>query len=318
MATVSQGGSSRHAPTAHPSRVRGSVVLALLDRAHSVLGQPFSRAFGAAHRGAVLEAYCAAYVRWCFEGVGIDLPVVHAPEFYRRFGIGFVGGPYTADGLAGREVGDLVTGDIQPGDIVLYRNTFGAYPYGTITHVGIASMTRGKLYDAGSGSIVHLRSIDHTFAGPVVEVRRPRALGGAPVAPRYHPDVVPTRVADRCTRVVLRHGAVSVKLRGKPVGALNVMLRRDGQVIVNGQAGNPELISAVITDTNGVAYKMFKHHNTCAMSDGISSLWLSFTNGLLEVGHSAGGSTHVNVRRGRLEERIVGIKPTSVEVTIDH
>lgn len=297
---------------------RGSIVHALLARAQSVLHQPFARTFSEVHHGSTLEAYCAAYVRWCFDGVGIALPVVGNPEFYRRFGIRFVGGLYTADGLAGSDVGDLVTGEARAGDIVLYRNTFGNYPYGTITHVGIASLSPGMIYDAGSGSIVHHRSIDRTFKGPVVEVRRPRALGGAPGRPGYHPDEIPTRVADQCTRLVFRHGSVSVKLRGKAVGALSVMISRDGKVVVNGQAGTPELISAVIIDTTGKSYKMFKHHGTCSMTDGVAALWFSFSNGLLEVGRSTGTGTHVNLRRGRVEDEITGIKPASVELTIDH
>ena len=57
-------------------------------------------------------------------------------------------GPNMAASFAGSDMGEVIgsQGNLQPGDIVLHRNTYGSYPAGAVTHVSIASEKKGKIY----------------------------------------------------------------------------------------------------------------------------------------------------------------------------
>jgi len=56
-------------------------------------------------------------------------------------------GPNMAASFAGSDMGTVIRsqGSLMPGDVVLHKNTFGNYPPGAITHVSIASDTKGKV-----------------------------------------------------------------------------------------------------------------------------------------------------------------------------
>lgn len=290
---------------------------ALMQRAHSLVYKPFSVTYGRLHGGRGLDAYCAAYVRWCFTGVGVSLPVASEVEFYRHNGLRYVGAENTADGFSGRDIGDVVTRDVRAGDILLFRNTCRGWPTGTITHVGIASESRGYMYDAGGGSLVHHRSIEGTFPGLLVEVRRPRVFGGAAEAtPPY--DAVPARVNDQSTRLVLKNGHVSAKLRGKPVRQLNVLVQRSGLCAVEGHVSRDAIISIDITDAHGTHHKLFKHHGKVFATEGFASLWFECNNGMLAVSKAVSDEKHLNPRTGRREPEFTNLKPTSVELMIVH
>lgn len=63
-------------------------------------------------------------------------------------------GPNMAASFAGSDMGTVIrsAGALQPGDIVLHKNTYGNYPPGAITHVSIASDKKGKvLHQSTSG-----------------------------------------------------------------------------------------------------------------------------------------------------------------------
>jgi len=63
-----------------------------------------------------------------------------------------------ANSLAGDDIGKKISRkDLEPGDLVFFKNTYGNYPEGTITHVGIYT---------GDGYFVHRP----TSARPVEEV----------------------------------------------------------------------------------------------------------------------------------------------------
>ena len=79
-----------------------------------------------------VPAQCAVFVRTVFEDAGVNLPVTrHADDNVPTSAA-------LADSFAGDDVGARVAlGDLQPADIVMFANTYGDYPAGTITHVGV-------------------------------------------------------------------------------------------------------------------------------------------------------------------------------------
>lgn len=68
-------------------------------------------------------------------------------------------GFYLASSLAGRDLGPMVDriGDLRPGAILFFQNTYGDWPRGTITHVGIY---------AGDNQLIHRP----TMSRPVEQV----------------------------------------------------------------------------------------------------------------------------------------------------
>lgn len=93
-----------------------------------------------------VPAQCANFVRevlarTCsdrFQGDGGD-----AIQSFSPWDINVIGSeslaPSYANSLAGPEIGKKISRmeDARPGDLVFLRNTYGSWPYGTITHIGI-------------------------------------------------------------------------------------------------------------------------------------------------------------------------------------
>lgn len=294
-----------------------SVARPILSKAQSVLHQPFSQTYGRLHRGEVLEAYCAAFVRWCFNSTGKPLPIVAHPEFYQHLRLPWIGVENTADGLSGKGVGNVVPKGTRAGDILLFRNTYGSWAYGTITHVGIASESAGMMYDAGSGSIVHHRSIEGTFPKLLVEVRRPAMLGGGSVS-SVGASGLPLRMEEHATRIHYHGGQVSAKYNGKPVGNLNVLLYPDGRGHIEGHNLHAALVSLTIHDASGKVYKMYKHHGKSMMTDGVERIFIQFNKGLLEVSVLDSKNAHSGSMKGKKDEGFTPLKPTSLELVLMH
>ena len=100
------------------------------------------------------SAQCANFVRAVFNDARVPVNVTSNPsDKYLPTGSGM------ANSFAGDDVGSRVPSlnEIQPGDIVMYKNTYGNYPEGTITHVGI--------YE-GNGMLIHRP----TAAKPVTRI----------------------------------------------------------------------------------------------------------------------------------------------------
>jgi len=314
----------------------GTTVRDVLKAAKSLEHQYFSATYGRLHRGVTLEAYCAAFVRWCFkEGIDRSLPIVRHPDLYRRLGLSFVGGELTADGLAGDAIGPCLPQGMQPGDILLFRNTYGSFPYGTITHVAIAAEQSGMMYDAGSGSRVWLRSVN-TFPGKLAEVRRPKGFGAGGVTMSQammmnggvlgggsgsgHAAGIHNRLLDHATRIHFDGSALSAKLQGHAVRNLDVQLTANGSGTVNQHGVRASLIELVIQDANGRAYKLFKHDGKCQMM-GMKSVSIKLHNGLLEVAVAGGDSGTGSAATGKLHTSMAhfaAVKPKLVELTILH
>ena len=258
-----------------------------------------------------IKAYCAAYVRWCFLKAGITLPVVMNPESYRRLGLSYVGDKLTADGFAGKAVGEMVPKGMMPGDILLFRNTYSEYPiFGTITHVGIAADSRGMMYDAGSGSLVHRRHHEDTFPGLLVEVRRPLCLGGTTHAASA--SGLSHRLDEAATRIHFDGGPVSAKLKGKAVRDIMVTLHADGRCAVNGQPVKAGVVSLVIHDVSGALYKMHMHHHRSMMTGGAKTIVLELRNGLLQVGYADGNSQGSPEVGGRGSSGAAHVGPSAI------
>lgn len=91
-------------------------------------------------------AQCANFVRSVFDEAGVYVGVAAHPDDEKLIPNDPKGASY-ADSFAGDDVGDRVPIDKpEPGDIVMYKNTYGNYPEGVITHVAI--------YE-GNDNIVH-------------------------------------------------------------------------------------------------------------------------------------------------------------------
>jgi len=97
---------------------------------------------------------CANFVRDVYRSAGVKLGVTAKPLDRGPIGAAL------ASSFAGTDVGQIITdrAALQPGDIVTYRNTYGNFEPGAITHAGIYS---------GGGQIVHrpTRSGQVTRAG---------------------------------------------------------------------------------------------------------------------------------------------------------
>lgn len=114
---------------------------------------------------------CAYFVRAVFEEVGIKLGVTTNPLDGHSTGEGF------ANSFYGEDLGQIIKdkSDLKPGDVVMFFNTYGDYPKGTVTHVGIY-VGDGKMVDrpTASAPVAH-RGIDaFEFAGAL----RPKELVG--------------------------------------------------------------------------------------------------------------------------------------------
>jgi len=94
---------------------------------------------------------CACFVRKVFSLSGIEPGVTEKPSDNY-----FPTDESYANSLAGDDIGMKINRvrDLMPGDLVFFKNTYGDWPDGTITHVGIY---------CGNGDFVHRSTID----GPV-------------------------------------------------------------------------------------------------------------------------------------------------------
>lgn len=110
----------------------------VVDVARSWVGRQFNPG---------VKEQCAAFVRAVFRQAGVPVGVASRPSDWRQTQ-GMPQGPAYANSFAGDEVGEKVSriADLRPGDVLLWENTYGDFPAGTLTHVG--------LY-IGDGEFVH-------------------------------------------------------------------------------------------------------------------------------------------------------------------
>ena len=102
------------------------------------------------------KAQCAYFIRTLLEEIGADIGVTQQSYDGYSTGKGY------ANSFFGSDVGELILDpeQLQPGDLVAFANTYGDWPDGTITHVGIY-IGNGMMVDRPTASRpVQKRSID--------------------------------------------------------------------------------------------------------------------------------------------------------------
>ena len=111
-------------------------------------------------------AQCAIFIRHCAKG--------KLPQTAKPYDNVYPLSPGYANSLCGPEIGRSL-GHGEPGDLVFFTNTYGDYPPGTITHVGIVSGTNLMIDRSTSSTPVRERSIADTFTpGSVWGFVRPK------------------------------------------------------------------------------------------------------------------------------------------------
>jgi hypothetical protein len=109
-----------------------------------------------------VSAQCAVFVRAVLADAGVSVGVTNAPIDGKSTG------PAMANSFYGNDLGTIIKdkGALQPGDIVMFFNTYGSWPAGTVTHVGVY-VGGGMMVDRPTASRpVQHRSIDtFEFAG---------------------------------------------------------------------------------------------------------------------------------------------------------
>lgn len=114
-----------------------------------------------------VEAQCANFVRDVAKEVGLSFSVTKTPfDGFLPTGEGY------ANSLAGPEIGNIVTVP-SSGDLVFFQNTYGDWPKGTITHVGIV-VENGYMVDRSTmDAPVRRRSIETFGANKIWGFVRP-------------------------------------------------------------------------------------------------------------------------------------------------
>lgn len=117
-------------------------------------------------------AQCAFFVRHVLKEAGLNIPIAQLSWDGLRGG-----GEGLAAAFFGDEIGDRIPkNQLQPGDLVAFKNTYGNYPEGAITHVGIY-VGNGMMVDRPTAAApVKHRSID-VFGDKFLYGVRPRAYG---------------------------------------------------------------------------------------------------------------------------------------------
>lgn len=114
---------------------------------------------------------CANFVRWIFAKCGIILPNAANPTDSWLIP-GEPIGPGYANSFAGDEIGPVIKPKYAvPGDIVMYKNTYGSWPDGVITHVGIYVGNGQVVHRPTSEGTVKMVPINYTS---IAHLRRPK------------------------------------------------------------------------------------------------------------------------------------------------
>lgn len=123
-------------------------------------------------------AQCAIFVREVTSSAGIQIGTSKNP-IDAAATKGLPQGPGYANSLFGPDVGELIKNpsSLKPGDLVGFKNTYGNFPDGTITHTGIYTDKNTVIHRPTKDAPVEekpLSSFGDTFAGGI----RPFGLGG--------------------------------------------------------------------------------------------------------------------------------------------
>jgi hypothetical protein len=123
------------------------------------------------------SAQCANFVRHVFSAAGVSVGCAPHPDDIHLIP-GEPQSPSYANSFAGNEIGKKITSisALQPGDIVLFYNTYGNWPYGVITHVGIYDEGGYFIHRPTSARPVERGHLSGFWADKFAQGRRPSAL----------------------------------------------------------------------------------------------------------------------------------------------
>lgn len=107
------------------------------------------------------SARCADYVENVLQRAGWNIKDTITKEPLDQFR---QTGKYMANRFAGPDIGTVITNvnDLQPGDLVVFRNTYGNWERGAITHVAIV-VSKKMIVDRGTASAPVLHRSINTF-----------------------------------------------------------------------------------------------------------------------------------------------------------
>ena len=112
---------------------------------------------------------CCYFVREVLNEAGLSPGVTKSPsDKYLPTGEGY------ANSLAGDDIGKKISRkDLLPGDLVFFKNTYGEYPEGTITHIGIYTGDGYFVHRSTSAKPVEKLLLDSYYSGTkFIEGRR--------------------------------------------------------------------------------------------------------------------------------------------------
>lgn len=121
-------------------------------------------------------AQCANFVRAMFGNAGVDVGSSQSPDDAHLIPYEPVASSY-ANSFAGDSVGKKIsnTGNLLPGDIIMFRNTYGSWPQGVITHVGIYEGNGYFIHRPTSARPVERGQLAGFWASLFAQGRRPHA-----------------------------------------------------------------------------------------------------------------------------------------------
>ncbi|MBA3975354.1 MAG: hypothetical protein C0504_14200 [Candidatus Solibacter sp.] len=197
---------------------------AVVNRARSWVGRHFQPG---------KKEMCANFVRHVFSEAGIPLGEAKRPTDAGLLPQGAPLGPGYANSLAGGEIGEKVApGAHQPGDIIMFMNTYGNYKEGVITHVGIIT---------GSDEFVHRPTMSKPVSrdalswGRIAEIRRPKSMAAA-------------KAGGQSAKVFVHDGKACAIRSGHAVSHLNVRIEygKGMRVYVDGREVHPSSMEVQI------------------------------------------------------------------------
>lgn len=132
------------------------------------------------------SAQCANFVRAVFSSAGVPVGTASRPDDVHLIP-GEPLSPSYANSFAGNEVGKRVISmaALQPGDIVMFYNTYGNWPAGVITHVGIYDGGGYFIHRPTSSRPVERGHLSGFWADKFAQGRRPSALAPVAITTRY-------------------------------------------------------------------------------------------------------------------------------------
>lgn len=148
--------------------------LAVVDCAKNLVGTSFR---------AGESAQCANFVRYVFRKAGVNIGVAEHPSDEALLPGEPQGASY-ANSFAGNDVGKKIykVEDLQAGDVIMWRNTYGDFANGVITHVGIMVDSKHFVHRPTASRPVECATVSGTWATLFVEGRRPLAYSGKGIA----------------------------------------------------------------------------------------------------------------------------------------